>query len=237
MGYEYLRADLHPERITLQFERDWFFNEHVLPWFNNNIDQDAKILNLGCGVGMEARELEANGFTNIYPFDLNVRLLKLARFALPLFAPASIRKGLAELFTMPLLNQLTVRLFNAQELRSAKNQRAIDATDMEHISDDTFDVVLLKDLLMPQDLNDRVKMLREARRVLKNDGYLIIQSEINPKHKPVYSKDYCLEPGMLSAQLENMGFNRKNIEVTTFANETSKWRPLPTPQMFIVAKK
>ncbi len=210
------------------------FTNTVMPWFVDKVSTDKKILTIGSGIGMEVRDLEDSGYTNIYQSDINPSLLHLARHTIP-----ETMDHIPE--TRYLYEKISTFFPNSPRfkknlLRSAERQIATDGTRLA-IAPEYFDVVLIKDLLVPLNAEDRLEVLKEATRVLKANGTIVIQNELNPTSNPFYRSNPPLDNADIPGLLKKIGFSQQLISTRILPNTYSKWTPIPVTQIFSTSTK
>lgn len=218
----------------VHFGTDRFFSRNTLPWFTENVSVDARILNLGSGVGMETRALEKSGYTHVFPFDKNILLLNLSKHHIPAlfnaFASTRTRfESLASSFE-------DSSIFDKWNMHSAESRAVMDAKNLG-IGDSSFDIVLLKDILITLRHPSRKRVLEESRRIVKDGGYIIIQNEINRDENLIYSQADPIDVPDIVKLLQRVGFSPDTLYIHKEEDSHSKWREDETPQMLIVAKK
>jgi ubiquinone/menaquinone biosynthesis C-methylase UbiE len=134
--------------------------------FFKKVPKGSKILDFGCAWGRIAFQLQSKGY-NVTGFDINVNAIKTA--------------------------VETAKLTNENNKQRVKFQTA-DALKLP-FPNESFDACIvqafLTTIISPE---DRIKVLSEANRVLKDDGILYLadfgQNWKNPKYSDRYRRDY-----------------------------------------------
>lgn len=222
------------ERLVLQFEVDHFFNKSVLPEIQKRVSPDQTILNIGAGVGMEARTMAKAGYKKQILADINLYYLKLAKHRFPMLV--DISPNLRANFELLALFLSEPKIFRRWNESAFNNKLQTDAVNM-CFADCSMGGVLMKDLLIPIIPTERQLIVQEAYRVLEPGRWIFIQSEINDPKRPIYRDNPPLRPEDATSLLVSSGFRLEGIEVQTYERANSKWRFMETDQMLVMAQK
>ncbi len=116
------------------------------------VQRGQKVLELGCGTGNLTLELAKKGAT-ITAIDINPEMLDIAR-----------------------------KKLNAAHLSQQVELRQMSAIELDNVPDESYDAVVASLFFSELSESERLFVIKQAFRILKNNGLLLIADEITPKN-------------------------------------------------------
>jgi len=213
----------------LNFSPDPTFENNALGPLLENLPAGALVLDLGCNVGVETRELEKAGM-KVIPLDPNIMALRLVNCRFPPWLTNPLARKILSLLA---LNPQIARFLGLNFLESSARRIQGDGFHLP-LRENAVDACIIKHVLTFGDNEERLQLLKEAFRVLKPGGRLVVYVEymeyscdlerIGPFEVfvPVAKTDehdfspyavYALTPAELEWQLKAAGFENIRIKV------------------------